>query len=112
VIELFVTLGTLGAVITPVFYATVPWRKSLPGRAVMTMAVVIMLVMLMAFFRNVLGIYLPEWLRTVGFLLIVFGIWTKLIILVYVNSGWYKPPHNRRFDDVITETHGQDTLAP
>jgi protein-S-isoprenylcysteine O-methyltransferase Ste14 len=112
VIEFFVTLGTIGAVITPIFYATVPWRKSLPGRAVMTMAVVIMLVMLLAFIRTVLGLSLPDWVRSITFILIFFGIWTKLLILVYVNSKWYKPPHNRRFNDVVSEARGQDTLTP
>lgn len=111
-IELFVAIGTIGAVITPIFYATVPWRKSLPGRAVMTMAIVIAIVMLLAFIRQVMKIELPDWVRTVAFLLIFFGIWTELLILFYVNSRWYKPPRTRRFTDVIVEDPDRDRLTP
>jgi hypothetical protein len=73
------------AVAFPLLYLRSPWRSTIVGRSVMTLAVVIALALALPLSRIALGD--PEWLqavRLVVFVLIVVALWQQLIVLVTV----------------------------
>lgn len=86
-IVLFAWIGsTVFLVLHGVSYAQAE-RKTTPGLAVMIMAGVTFLVLTVLMLRVVLGIVLPNWIRIPVYLLILIGIWWKLIALVRVRYG-------------------------
>lgn len=73
------------AVMFPLVYRRVAWRRSRVGRSTMTLAVVIAIALTIPLVRLFVGD--PEWMRwtrAVVYLLIITALWRQLIVLLHV----------------------------
>jgi Ca2+/Na+ antiporter len=96
VIQLLVTACFIPAVIFPFYYVTLRWWETPPGRAVMTMAVALAVVMSLVFMAVVFDFRLPVWARVLIYAVMAVALWVKLAVLVYVSRPGYRPRERQK----------------
>lgn len=104
VIGVLVTACFVPAFVFPFYYATLRWWSTLPGRAVMVMAVALAAVMSLVFLSVVFDVRLAWWARAAIYGVMAVALWTKLVVLVYVSRHGYRPSTDTRPD--LLETNG------
>lgn len=76
--------GVIPATLFPILYGRSPWRRSKVGRALMTKAVGIALLIDFSVLYVLLGRDAPGWLRVVVYGLVITGVWMQFVALVRV----------------------------
>lgn len=90
-VHVLVVFCFIPAVAFPVYYATLRWWDTLPGRAVMVLSVSLALALTVIFLSVVINITPPDWTRVLIYGAIGIGLWTQLGVLIYVSRRSYTP---------------------
>ena len=87
--------GTIPATGFPIVYAFAPWRKSRVGRALMTKAVGIALLIDLSMWGWVTPWDVPDWVVITVFAIVVGGVWMQFLALVRVQLS-----RSKRYDGI------------
>lgn len=100
-----ILVALITAVLFPALYLRSPWRSTLPGRSIMLFSVIIAGIFVLIAVRTVFRVELPEYVRTIVYVLIAAATTTQLLVLLRVQRRGYEPNLGRRSTDTEEVRH-------